>query len=311
MRLLLLIYLAFYMLGGAPYIALPGNRAKAQTIPEKTADGIGGGALFEEMQIPVFMADMDIVFEPEARPLYRTLTFSSYTLQRGDMIGAIAMQLGLNEDTLISVNDIRNTRLLQIGHNIRIPNQDGIFHTVQRGDTLESLAERHNVSVYHISVANELFSGAISPNDRLFIPGARMDWITRQEINGDLFIWPATGRITSPFGWRASPFNRARQFHGGIDIAAPPGTPVRAAMSGRVARVGYNSVFGNYIIINHHGGYRTLYAHLSVVRTRTGANVATGERIGDVGNTGLSTGPHLHFEVHKNGVRVNPRTLMR
>ena len=138
-----------------------------------------------------------------------------------------------------------------------------------------------------------------------------MNWVERQEINGDLFIWPVTGRITSPFGFRRCPITNVRQFHTGIDIGAPTGTPIRAAMGGRVATVGYDRVFGNFIIINHHSGFRTLYAHLSRVRVRQGANVQTGERIGDVGSTGLSTGPHLHFTVFRHGVTVNPRTLMR
>jgi murein DD-endopeptidase MepM/ murein hydrolase activator NlpD len=82
-------------------------------------------------------------------------------------------------------------------------------------------------------------------------------------------------------------------------------------MAGMVSAVGYDNVFGNFVIINHHSGYRTLYGHLSVIRTRRGAYVAQGERIGDVGNTGQSTGSHLHFTVYKNGAATNPRALMR
>jgi murein DD-endopeptidase MepM/ murein hydrolase activator NlpD len=89
------------------------------------------------------------------------------------------------------------------------------------------------------------------------------------------------------------------------------GTPVRAAMSGRVSSVSYDAVLGNYIVVTHHSGYRTMYGHLSVARVKTGAYVGTGERIGDVGMTGQTTGPHVHFTVYKNGVTVNPRTLMR
>ncbi len=133
-----------------------------------------------------------------------------------------------------------------------------------------------------------------------------------QEINGDLFIWPVNNVITSSYGYRRDPFGSGRRlFHTGIDIRGGTGTPVKAAMSGRVSGVGYDRVLGNYVAINHHSGYRTIYAHLSVIRTRTGAYVGTGERIGDVGSTGLSTGAHLHFAVYKNGVTVNPRSLMK
>jgi len=133
-----------------------------------------------------------------------------------------------------------------------------------------------------------------------------------QEINGDLFIWPLYGTISSFYGNRRDPVNPDRwEFHNGIDIRGRTGTPIRAAMAGRVSSVGFDRVYGNYVIINHHSGYRTLYAHLSVIRTRSGAYVAQGERIGDAGNTGLSTGPHLHFTVYKNGNTVNPRVLLR
>jgi murein DD-endopeptidase MepM/ murein hydrolase activator NlpD len=82
-------------------------------------------------------------------------------------------------------------------------------------------------------------------------------------------------------------------------------------MPGRVSVAGWDNTFGNYVVINHHSGYRTLYGHLSVIRVKSGAYVGAGERIGDVGSTGLSTAPHLHFTVYKNGVTVNPRTLMK
>ena len=126
-----------------------------------------------------------------------------------------------------------------------------------------------------------------------------------------MFIWPVSGRITSLYGNRRSPFTGRQEFHTGIDIGAPTGTPVRAAMSGRVSVVSRNNVYGNYILINHHSGLRTKYAHLSATRVRTGAYVQTNERIGDVGNTGRSTGSHLHFGVFRNGVMVNPRGFLR
>ena len=89
------------------------------------------------------------------------------------------------------------------------------------------------------------------------------------------------------------------------------GSSVRAAMSGRVSAVGWDDTLGNYVVISHHSGYRTMYGHMSAVSVKSGAYVGTGERIGDVGSTGLSTGNHLHFTVYKNGVTVNPRALMK
>jgi murein DD-endopeptidase MepM/ murein hydrolase activator NlpD len=182
---------------------------------------------------------------------------------------------------------------------------------VKQGDTLGTVAEKYKSDLTAILTANELFSDSIHAGTNLFIPGARLDWVNLQEINGDLFIWPIPGYITSPYGYRRSPFTGIRQFHSGLDIGSPMGTPIRAAMSGRVSFVGWDDVFGNYAVITHHSGYRTLYGHMSVVRVKSGAYVGTGERIGDVGSTGMSTGPHLHFTVYKNGITVNPRTLMK
>lgn len=81
-------------------------------------------------------------------------------------------------------------------------------------------------------------------------------------------------------------------------------------MAGRVISTGYNNIFGNFVVISHHANYRTLYGHMNVITTRSGTYVRAGEKIGEVGNTGQSTGSHLHFQVYKNGVTVNPIVLM-
>jgi murein DD-endopeptidase MepM/ murein hydrolase activator NlpD len=235
---------------------------------------------------------------------------TSYTVKQGDTIGQIARDFGLNQDTILSINSIKNSRLLQIGQQLKIPNQDGILYRVKKGDFLAKIAENYKVGVSALKTVNELFSEKVNEGSTIFIPGAKLNLMDLQEINGDLFNWPLRGYITSRYGYRHSPFGGARQFHTGIDIGAAMGTPVRAAMAGRVSTAGYNETSGNYVVITHHSGYRTLYAHLSVVRVKAGAYVRTGDRIGDVGSTGLSTGPHLHFTVYKNGITVNPTTVM-
>jgi len=312
LRTLLVITLFIYVYG-QHFIPVLGKRAILKNAQAQTDNGVGGEMFSEEMQDRIELDfELDGIPEPEEFSRPRMLTFGSYTFEKGDIIGNLAIQTGLTEDTLISVNNIKNTRLMQIGQVVRIPNQDGIYYTLQRGDTLDGVAEKYNTSAYNISMVNELFSDDLKPNDVLFIPGARMDWINRQEINGDLFIWPTGGGyVSSPYGYRIAPFAGTRQFHSGIDIASPMGSPIRAAMSGRVTQVGSDDSWGNYVLISHHSGYRTFYAHMSLVRVKTGAYVQTGERIGDVGSTGLSTGPHLHFTVYKNGVTVNPRSLMK
>ncbi len=244
-----------------------------------------------------------------SRPI--ELFYTTYRIEKGDTIGEIAKRFGLNQDTLLSFNNIKNSRLIQIGQYIKIPNQDGILYAVKAGDSLASISEKYSVDSEVVKTLNNLADETILAGSKLFLPGARMNQIDVQEINGDLFMWPVRGYISSAYGYRISPFTGARQFHSGLDIAAPQGTPVRAAMYGKVVQTGYDTNSGNYIIIAHHGGYKTLYAHLDVIRVKAGASVNTGDRIGDVGSTGLSTGSHLHFSVFKNGVTVNPRFLMR
>lgn len=118
------------------------------------------------------------------------------------------------------------------------------------------------------------------------------------------FIWPVRGRISSPFGWRWSRYGR--EYHRGVDIAAPYGTPVMAADSGTVTFRGWSGGYGRLIIIEHGNGYSTYYAHLSSYSVKLGQAVKKGAVIGRVGSSGRSTGPHTHFEIRKNGEPVNP-----
>jgi murein DD-endopeptidase MepM/ murein hydrolase activator NlpD len=120
-------------------------------------------------------------------------------------------------------------------------------------------------------------------------------------------IRPCGGRFLSGFGYRANPFHGGSEFHQGIDFAAPIGTPVYATGDGVVITADdRESGYGNQIEINHGSGYVTKYAHLSAYRVQVGDSVARGQLIGLIGNTGYSTGPHLHYEVIRNGVKINP-----
>ena len=124
-------------------------------------------------------------------------------------------------------------------------------------------------------------------------------------------IWPTWGRITSGFGNRRSPFNRYTiQFHKGVDIAASYGTPICVAADGTVTTAAYLSGWGNLIIVNHGYGYETYYAHLSGFSVSPGEKVTKGQVIGSMGRTGHATGVHLHYELHVNGVAVNPLNYM-
>lgn len=114
-------------------------------------------------------------------------------------------------------------------------------------------------------------------------------------------------RMASGYGWRSDPFTKARKKHNGMDFTAPTGTPIYATGNGKVKRADNTaSGFGEHIEIDHGYGYKTLYAHLSKYNVKRGQYVNRGDLIGFVGNTGRSVGPHLHYEVHKNGKPINP-----
>lgn len=119
-------------------------------------------------------------------------------------------------------------------------------------------------------------------------------------------VRPANGPITSGFGYRHHPVLRYRRLHTGVDIGAASGSPVYAAEAGEVFHASWRGGYGRCIIVLHGGGMSTLYGHLSRIDVQPGQSVARGQRIGAVGSTGMSTGPHLHFEVRRNGAPVNP-----
>lgn len=118
--------------------------------------------------------------------------------------------------------------------------------------------------------------------------------------------WPTDGRPTSAFGWRTHPLFGIRRMHTGVDVPAPTGQPVRVAAGGVVVRAGPFGGYGNAVVVDHGRGMSTVYAHLSRVDVRAGQRVGADAQVGLVGSTGYSTGPHLHFEVRRNGVPLNP-----
>jgi murein DD-endopeptidase MepM/ murein hydrolase activator NlpD len=244
-------------------------------------------------------------------PLPSLLVERTYTVRRGDSLQTIARQFGLREDTIISANGLSSKNQLQVGKTLKVPNMNGVYHTVKRNENLSVIARAYGVDMTRIADANNISSSTIRVGDRLFIPNAKLDASVLRNFYGETFIWPVRGPISSPFGYRINPFSGQRTFHAAIDIVVNKGTSVKATREGKVADTGYNAVFGNYVIIRHADGYQSLYAHLNTVLTHKGASVNQGEVIGRSGNTGQSTGPHLHFSIFRNGQAVDPRKYLK
>lgn len=259
-----------------------------------------------------------VVLEAEESPTSDSpLYYFSYCIKSGDMIGRIAETFNITQDTIISVNNIHASRSIRPGQYLRIPSMPGILYTVKTdGETIETITKKFEVDVQKCSLANNLsVEETLAQGRTIFVPDAEMDWATKQEINGDLFNRPikAWYYISSYYGWRSSPFNSARRtFHGGVDMACSRGTSIYAALDGKVTSAGWSDTYGNYVIITHSSGYKTLYGHMNKpALVSVGKRVTTSTKIGEVGSTGQSTGPHLHFTVYKNGRSVNPMELLK
>ena len=266
---------------------------------------------------PEYLEDGTLVntLDTDIKDLFcQPVTYTNYKVLSGDTISGITKKFGLkNISTLIAVNDIDNVRQLCAGQKLKIPSIDGLIYTVKAGNSLQGISAKYNVTIEDLLDVNELESENLTVGQQLFIPGAKLDSNKLRDAMGDMFKCPITAkfRISSHFGRRADPFSGAASNHTGVDMACPTGTPVNASMGGKVAFVGYSNIFGNYIIMNHSNGYQTLYAHLSKVLTKKGTWVNQGTKIGLVGSTGYSTGPHLHFTVYKNGKLMDPLKLIK
>ena len=209
------------------------------------------------------------------------------------------------------------------------------LHVIRPGETLSEIASTYGVSVDALRRGNRLSStghpivgetlrvpstaGTAAITDS-YQPSAGTEAALRLALQRDSarppqaslktrpgFIWPVEGQLTSPFGEREHAMGGGgAQFHAGIDISVPPGTPVQAAQEGTVAFAGYNAAYGKVVKLEHANGFSTLYAHNSRLLVYVGQTIEAGQVICLSGSSGRSTGPHLHFEVHKDGWPVEP-----
>ena len=245
----------------------------------------------------------------------------NYEVKPGDTVSSIANKFDISTDTVLWQNDLSETEKIKPGQVLEILPVAGIAHDVRKGNTVYSIAKKYDVDAQQIVnypfnayVNDETFELAIGqvlivpdgvkPNVRPTSPRIRQ--ITPDAgtvVASGNFVWPASGNITQRFVW----------YHKGIDIANRSAPNILAADSGKVVVTGWPDGYGygNRILVDHGNGFRTLYAHLSRVYVVPGQSVNRGDAIGKMGSTGRSTGIHLHFEVIRNGVYLNPLSVLQ
>ncbi|MCL4339389.1 M23 family metallopeptidase [Patescibacteria group bacterium] len=239
-----------------------------------------------------------------------------YEVVKGDTLASIADKFGISVDTIKWANSLK-TEMLIPGQSLRIPPVTGIVAKVAPGDTIYSLAKKYKSDAQKIVnfPANDfadLDTFALNVGQTLFIPDGVMPDAAPiyqpapvpQFIagGGGKFMWPTQGVITQ----------YPVSYHMAVDIANPSAPPVAAAGDGVISYAGcITTGYGCHIIINHDGGYQTLYAHLQAIYVKVGQSVSRGQVIGKMGSTGRSTGTHTHFEVRLNGVLLNPLNFLK
>ena len=231
--------------------------------------------------------------------------FEFHIVQNGETLWSIAQKHGINIDTLIGANNIDNMNRIKPGDSLLILPVKGILYKIGPGQSIEGLAENFNIEVSTIRTSNNIGSNAEVQTGRLvLLPGAKPEFGYKDRLE-KMLIAPVNARISSYYG------RRWGRMHEGIDYAVNIGTPIRAAGAGRVVFSGWSSGYGKAVIIEHRKGLRTLYAHNSQLLVHVGQYVERNEVISKSGNTGRSTGPHLHFEVQINSRAVNPLNYLR
>lgn len=238
------------------------------------------------------------------------LKFFTYRVKEKENFWIVLSKCSLDMDTLMSVNNLTSPYQVVPGTVLYIPNMRGIVVQGSEWDAVKRMLLEEKIDVRYIRAVNRSDS---LDKKFLFVPCGKISKLERSLFLGTAFLSPVRfGKKTSEFGTRKDPFNsRRREFHRGIDIACSIGTEVRASRNGRVIFTGWKEGYGNLVIVEHEFGYQSYYGHLSRFSVRQGEEVTTNQVIALSGNTGRTTGPHLHFEIRKNGKSINPSTFIR
>ena len=236
-----------------------------------------------------------------ATPL--TAGVQQHLVQKGETLSEIAQKYKVPLKSIIQANSIKSAHSIQIGKTLRIPGSafalNEILYQVKPGDTLIGIARLHNVEWKDLQRIN----GISSP--RSLQIGAEIR-IPHDGSSGFISPLRVPLVVTSKYGYRPHPVTGRYQFHQGIDFRAATGTRVYASKGGRVIFAGRKGGYGKIVGIEHEDDFTTWYGHLSRIRVKRGQTVNQGKVIGLSGNTGISTGPHLHFEIRYKGRSEKP-----
>lgn len=238
------------------------------------------------------------------------LKFYTYRVKPRENFWVVLSKCSLDMDTLMSVNNLTSPFQVEPGTVLYIPNMRGVIIPGNNVKELGKALASDNINIKYVKAVNK--SNNLDKKF-LFIPCGKISTVERSLFLGTAFVSPIKfPRSTSGFGTRRNPFNERRmEFHKGIDLGCPAGTRVYAVRTGEVVFSGYMEGYGKLVIIEHEFGYRSYYGHLSRSMVKPGMKVRPGDVIAASGNTGRSTGPHLHFEIRKNGRAMNPMTFLR
>ena len=246
-----------------------------------------------------------------------------YTVQPGDVLGKIAEKFGVSTNTILWENNLTWSSVIKPGQKLTILQDSGISHKVKSGDTILAIAKEYQTDAQKIIDANKLADASdISIGEELFIPNGVKptpvvtSYKPRVSAYSDENYAPAADVDTgTKLLWPVLSKRITQYYHLGhlaIDIGDKIGDPIYAAESGKVEVAGWNNGgYGNYVIINHGNGLKTLYGHASKLLVKAGDSVSRGQTIALIGSTGRSTGPHLHFEVRLNNSKQNPLNYVK
>ena len=312
--LLPLCFFLFLLGTSLPYVSFPtGAGLRNISMPGEIAL-----ADLEELDVKTLRAETSITLpsqpDGEEKILWDIET-QRYRLRENDRLSSLCQRYGLNMGTLISINRLESIRSLDEGDLIHIPETDGILYTVTEDDSFRSILACYklregDLMFYNPGIRLSEEGPVLFRDQEIFLPGVAMEEEELRRRTGQLYIFPIKGRILKPYGAYNDPMTKIEQFNNGIDIKGNIGDEVGASLSGTVVSAGFNNNYGNYVIVDHGNGYKSLYSHLSQIYVRRNDKVLQGGVIGTVGKTGYAAEAHLHFSLFKGKKSVDPMDFL-